>query len=116
MKRFLYSPFLVTAAALAVAGFFIAAIGPEIDPRIGPMDDPGTAGKFDWRFVLGFGLVLGWAIGAGAEAAWREPERRDEVWLRFGLAVLARLVSGVLVFFVVLFTAFGFEALGVGFG
>lgn len=105
---------VLTVAGLALAGFFIAAMGPQLEP-ISAANEPGIPGKFGWHFVLGFALILGWALGAGLEVVWRESNGgAQKIGERFLLAVAPRLVAGFFLFFAIEGAAFLFEAWGVG--
>lgn len=68
------------------------------------------------QFALVFALILGWAVGAGLEAAWRDRGDTSTDWEAFAYGVLPRLIGGIAVFFVVVGIEFGFEAMGVGLG
>jgi hypothetical protein len=104
----------LTLGTLAVLGYFVAAISAQTE--IGAFDEPGTAGKFGIHTTLGFALVLGWALGSAVEAAWDNDKETTEWWAPFAFAALPRLFGGVVLLFVVVFIAAGFEALGVGLG
>jgi hypothetical protein len=103
-----------TVGAFIAAGLFIAVI--SADTSIEAFDEPGTPGKFSIQFALAIALILGWALGAGVEAAWDDEKQTTEWWAPFVFAALPRLFGGIVVFFVVVAIEIGFEALGVGLG
>lgn len=103
----------ITVAALIGLGYFIAAMGPVTYVRA--YNEPGIPGKYDYHFVMGFAVALGWAVLEGVEAVWRSEKDHDAPWT-FANAAAPRLLAGVVLFFTVVFIAFGFEAAGVGLG
>jgi hypothetical protein len=107
----------LTLLAFAMAGFFVAAMGTKIGP-VRAFNEPGVPGFFGYQFVAGFAIVLGWTLGSAVEAVWKGSDERaaDTPWELFMLAVLPRLIGGVVVFIVIMGLEFGFEALGVGLG
>ncbi len=89
-------------------------MGPEIYVRA--YNEPGIPGKAGYHFVMGFALVLGWAVLEGVGAVWRSEKADDAPWMRFVDAAIPRLLIGVIIFFAVVLIAFRFEAAGVGLG
>ena len=104
----------LTVGTLAVLGYFVAAI--SADTEIVASDEPGTPGKFDIYTALTFALILGWALGAGVEAAWDDEKQGSDWWEPYVFATFPRLLIGIVLFFVIQGFGFGFEALGVGLG
>ncbi len=108
--------FTLTLLVLLVMGYFIAAMGTEIGP-LRAFNEPGVPGKYGYQFVMGFALVLGWALGTAVEAMWNgRTDRTTPPWELLFSAILPRLLGGLVIFFALTGIEFGFEALGVGLG
>ena len=82
-------------------GYFIAAMGPETYAR--SHNEPGIPGKYGYHTVMGFALVLGWAVLEGVGAVWRSEKDDDAPWMRFVEAAVPRLLIGVFIFFAIAF-------------
>lgn len=108
---------LLTLAAVVIVGYFIAAMGGQVGP-VRAFDEPAVPGKFGYQFVVAFALIIGWAVGAGLEDMWRKPDgdRTEEPWWPLATGIAARLLAGIVLFFLIVGVDFGFEALGVGLG
>jgi hypothetical protein len=98
----------LTLSTLVLAGFFIAAMGTEVGP-LRAFDKPATPGLFGYQFVMGFAIILGWALGGAVEAVWKGAQQRatETPWELFAMAALPRLLGGLLVFFAIMGIEFG---------
>ncbi len=101
---------LATLLVLASLGLFVAALSARTEV---PVDGVVATGQFSVSFALAIALIVGRGAGGAVEDAWQGDGSYEGQLLSTGRA-FARLLLGVVLFFIIMGATFVLEALGIG--